>query len=300
MSNLQSGRDVLLGDILYGTTRSATWTARWYNEGVQPWTVQARSDNWVDETRTLYVTVDGTAPSAVSNLTSTTHTVGTPSCATTVNVAWTAATDGISGLAGYVGLWDTSPSTTPSGPVNIPVGTSYATDIGSSASARWFHVRAVDNCDNYGATAHFGPIQANASSVATYCTGKTNSLGCVPAIGSLNQPSRAAGNFTVTCSNVLNQKNGLLFWGWTAASTPFQGAWKCVASPTLRTVNTSSGGSASGNDCSGNYAFVFDTTYLDTWQVDPGDTVFAQWWMRDPGVGSTTGLSNAIQFTVCQ
>jgi hypothetical protein len=34
--------------------------------------------------------------------------------------------------------------------------------------------------------------------------------------------------------------------------------------------------------------------------IDPGDTLFAQWWMRDPGAASTTGLSNAIRFTVCQ
>jgi hypothetical protein len=28
--------------------------------------------------------------------------------------------------------------------------------------------------------------------------------------------------------------------------------------------------------------------------------VYAQYWMRDPASPSTTGLSNAVQFTVCQ
>jgi hypothetical protein len=34
--------------------------------------------------------------------------------------------------------------------------------------------------------------------------------------------------------------------------------------------------------------------------IDPGDVIYAQWWMRDPASPSTTGLSNGIKFTVCQ
>jgi hypothetical protein len=34
--------------------------------------------------------------------------------------------------------------------------------------------------------------------------------------------------------------------------------------------------------------------------MDPGETFYAQTWMRDSASPSHTGLSNAIQFTVCQ
>jgi hypothetical protein len=39
---------------------------------------------------------------------------------------------------------------------------------------------------------------------------------------------------------------------------------------------------------------------MNTLGIDPGDTLYCQFWMRDPASASTTGLSNALQFTVCQ
>ena len=136
--------------------------------------------------------------------------------------------------------------------------------------------------------------------VTVYCTGKTNSLGCVPAIGTNGvQPSISAGNFTVTCTNVLNQKNGLLFWGYVQSNVPFQGGIKCVASPVVRGPNISSGGPTSGNSCTGNYAHVWTTAYFGAYGVTPGSTLYGQWWMRDPASPSTTGLSNAVCFMAC-
>jgi hypothetical protein len=81
---------------------------------------------------------------------------------------------------------------------------------------------------------------------------------------------------------------------------PFQGGTLCVASPTIRTTNTNSGGSASGNDCTGTYSFQFSTAVMSLYGMDAGETFYAQWWMRDPASPSTTGLSNAVKFTVCQ
>jgi hypothetical protein len=99
---------------------------------------------------------------------------------------------------------------------------------------------------------------------------------------------------------VLNQKNGLLFWAMSSSATPFQGGFKCVGNPTNRTASISSGGPLSGNSCTGSYAFTFSTAYMNSVGLNPGDTVFAQWWMRDPASPSTTGLSNGVRFTVCQ
>ncbi|MCC7012232.1 MAG: S8 family serine peptidase [Planctomycetes bacterium] len=403
MGNLQSGRDVAMGNVIHNSSRTHHWTTSWASQGAKLFSVNARSDNAVDVTDSVTVYVDDTAPSLPTNLgssthtvnawsnqanitytwtsaidtlsgvdgygiftssapglpsatkdieqvssysetlaqgswyfmlrsvdnsgnwnasyanvgpfridltdpstptglASTTHSVGVQSCSTTVNVTWNASSDsGGSGLAGYAAVWSTSASTNPATPPNLPAGaTSFSSVLSSLTLPRYFHIRAVDNAGNYGATAHFGPFFVNANSVASYCTGKTNSLGCVPAIGSSGQPSKSAGSFTVTCSNAISQKNGLLFWGLTSSTAPFQGGIKCVASPTVRTPTISSGGSAAGNDCSGTYSFNFSTSYMNTLGIDPGDTLFAQWWMRDPASASTTGLSNALQFTVCE
>ena len=166
-------------------------------------------------------------------------------------------------------------------------------------------------CSNNGCTVTFNtagcsptslPLTVNAFGypVSTYCTAKTNSLGCLPAIGTNGvQPSKSAGNFVVTCTNVLNQKNGLMFWGFGAIANPFQGGTLCVMGPTIRTTNFSSGGAATGNSCTGSYSYPFTTAYLNLWSVSPGAQIYAQWWMRDPASASTTGLSNAVRFYVC-
>lgn len=136
----------------------------------------------------------------------------------------------------------------------------------------------------------------------TYCTAKTNSLGCVPAIGSSGSASwTSAAPFTVSATNELNQKSGLLFFGFAASSAPFQGGTKCVASPTLRTGAQSSGGSVLGSDCSGTYAFELNSLIQSHTipALIPGEELFAQVWSRDPGSASTTNLTNALRFTIC-
>lgn len=244
--------------------------------------------------------IDTTDPGSVGLVTGS-HSPNVQNCSTNVSLTWGPASDtGGSGLAGYSCLWSTSASSTPDTVVDT-VSANFSQDIGSTNVARYFHVRGIDNAGNGGATSHFGPYYANGSSVASYCTGKVNSLGCVPTISTNGaQPSKSAGNFTVSCSNILNQKFGLLFFGYSSLSAPFQGGTMCVGAPTIRTSNQSSGGAPSGNSCSGSYSFTFSTAVMNQYGIDPGDTVYTQWWMRDPASPSTTGLSNAVRFTVCQ
>ena len=167
-------------------------------------------------------------------------------------------------------------------------------------------------CGNNGCTVTFNtagcspasvPLTVNAFGhpVTVYCTAKTNSLGCVPSIGTNGlQPSISAGNFVVTCTSVLNQKNGLMFWGNGVLSNPFQGGILCVAAPTVRGLNISSGGSAPpANNCTGNYSFTWTTAYFNSFLIGPGTQIYCQWWMRDPVSPSTTGLSNAVHFMTC-
>jgi hypothetical protein len=137
--------------------------------------------------------------------------------------------------------------------------------------------------------------------VTTYCTAKTNSLGCLPAVESSGRASVSATTpFTVVARNVLNQKNGLLFYGYAAASAPFQGGTMCVLQPLHRTAIQASNGNTNTSNCSGVFAYDFNARIRSN--IDPGllagANVFAQFWYRDPAVASTTGLTNAVHFLI--
>lgn len=137
---------------------------------------------------------------------------------------------------------------------------------------------------------------------SVYCTAKVNSAGCTPAISSSGIASATLGaGFTVAAANVLNQRNGLLFYGVNGAnSAPFQGGILCVSAPLRRLPIASSGGSPSGVDCSGGYAYDFNARVASG--VDPaliaGVRVHAQWYSRDPQSSFAVGLTNALAFEV--
>jgi hypothetical protein len=143
----------------------------------------------------------------------------------------------------------------------------------------------------------------------TYCTAKTNSLGCVPIANALGLPSATASSgFTVFASNMRNNKSGLLFYGVNGrAAIAFQAGTLCVKAPIKRTPGLSSGGSSTGNDCSGVYVIDMNAfgrglsggTPLPALSV-PGTVVDCQWWGRDPGFAApdNTTLSDGVEYTV--
>ncbi len=136
---------------------------------------------------------------------------------------------------------------------------------------------------------------------SVYCTAKVNSLGCTPAMGWSGSPSASSGSpFVLTCSNVLNQRTGLLTYSYSPASTPFQGGVLCIGTPFSRTPTLGSGGSPTGSDCSGTYAFDFNIRIQSG--IDPalsaGAEVFTQYRARDPQASFSTSLSNAVRFLV--
>lgn len=134
---------------------------------------------------------------------------------------------------------------------------------------------------------------------ATYCTGKVNSLGCTPAIAFSGTPSaNPAAPFLITASNFINHKSGLLFYSHAPTAVVFQGGTKCVANLSVRTPPSSSGGSASGNDCSGAHSFDFNDWVVNGWDssLGVGAEIYAQYWSRDPQSPSHTSLSNAVRF----
>jgi hypothetical protein len=140
-----------------------------------------------------------------------------------------------------------------------------------------------------------------------YCTPKINSLGCTPNLVFIGMPSvSATSGFTVRTSGLLNQKNGLYFYGTSAASVPFQGGIKCVAAPIYRgPIGTTNGAALPANDCSGILALDFNALASGALGSTPppalssvGTDVYCQAWTRDPSSPSTTDLSSALRYTV--
>lgn len=132
---------------------------------------------------------------------------------------------------------------------------------------------------------------------STYCTAKTNSAGCTPAIGSTGTPSARGGSgFHVTASQVLPNVNGVLFYGLAgAASVPFQGGTLCVAGPIVRCAAQNSGGSGT---CGGSFDVDFNAYVASVGGLglDGGTHVWAQFWSRDVADPFGTNLTDAITF----
>jgi len=147
-----------------------------------------------------------------------------------------------------------------------------------------------------------GPGTFNCPAPVAYCTAKVNSQGCTPAVGSSGTPSLTnLAPFTVSATQIINQRNGLLFYGLAPAASAFFGGTKCAASPLKRIVLPSSGGNVGADDCSGTFAFDFNTHLRSG--LDPalaiGVDVYAQFWYRDSASLGGVGMSNALQFRAC-
>jgi hypothetical protein len=100
--------------------------------------------------------VDATAPSAVSNLSSTSHSEESPSSDSSIDIEWTAATDNLSGVAGYAVEFSTSATWTCD-----QVQDTTATSMTSTAlsDGPWYaHVCAADEAGNWGDVASAGPF----------------------------------------------------------------------------------------------------------------------------------------------
>jgi YD repeat-containing protein len=146
-----------------------------------------------------------------------------------------------------------------------------------------------------------------------YCTAKVNSAGCAPSVGFSGSPSASAGSgFSITATNVLDNKFGLLFYSLTGAqAAPFQGGILCAKPPHVRT-DIQSSGSGSSPGCQGTSgstgSFDFDFNAYIASGKDPsltpanaaGKTVNAQFWSRDPGFAppNNTNLTDAVEFTI--
>lgn len=195
---------------------------------------------------------------------------------------------------GYFGACQSSQTCTNSGTIMsychlCPGGMNNITTFFHPLSAADMRAWAQTNC-----------LPLHCGSPIVYCTAKTNSQGCAPAIDASGHPTLGGlDNFVVSAQSLINNKSGLFFWGHAPASGPFQGGTICVQSPTVRTPVQNSGGAAGADDCSGAYLFAFTHAYAASRNLSAGATLYMQCWQRDPASPSSTGLSNALQFTLC-
>jgi hypothetical protein len=138
-----------------------------------------------------------------------------------------------------------------------------------------------------------------------YCSGKFNSQFCLPTIdfngfASVSSPAP----FWITASDILNNKSGLLLYGFQPGTAPFQGGTLCVSGPIKRSPVQTSGGTPPGStDCTGMYNMNFNA-FLQS-GVNPalqvvGQQVNCQYWSRDPQDAFGTRLTDAVQFQICQ
>jgi hypothetical protein len=135
-----------------------------------------------------------------------------------------------------------------------------------------------------------------------FCTPKVNSQLCAPAIAFTGYPTVSGpGPFTISVSQVLNNRTGLLFYGYGTASKNFQGGTLCCRTPVRRTALQSTGGSLTGSNCTGTLSFDMHALLASGSDSNlvPGATVAAQYYYRDPQDAHGVGLSDAVLFVVC-
>lgn len=139
------------------------------------------------------------------------------------------------------------------------------------------------------------------ASAQVYCTALPNSQGCTPGIGASGTPSlTSAQPFTITCNNLVNQQTAWLAYSVAPSQRPFHGGVLCVERPLTVLSTQSSGGSASGHDCTGSFSTDFNARIqsgLDL-RLVPGTVVFAQVLSNDPLAPLGYSLSAGLAFTV--
>jgi hypothetical protein len=144
-------------------------------------------------------------------------------------------------------------------------------------------------------------VEQEVADTTQFCTAKVSSKGCLPQIGYSGYPTLDGGHaFDVFCSQVSPGQRGTLFYGRAVYNVPFQGGYLCTNVLIKRTPIVQA--PAGSGPCASSFSFDFNAWILsgNDPTLIPGETIYAQWWMRDSGAWSSTGLSDAIEIQLCQ
>ncbi len=147
------------------------------------------------------------------------------------------------------------------------------------------------------------PFDPEGMETLTYCTGKANSLGCVPFMSTMGLPSATDPDpFRLIGSNVVPQEFGILLYGTSGRSNlSFHNGRLCVKAPLTRLLPPKSSGSTGLPPCTGVLRVNFNARIQSG--ADPslivGQRVNAQWLHRDPGVDAfQDGLTDGAEFFI--
>lgn len=160
----------------------------------------------------------------------------------------------------------------------------------------FFHPQSVVDIRNW--VQNTGCLPIYVPDPIVYCQAKVNSLGCTPQIFWSGHPTLSGpDDFWISASSVLNNKMGMFFYGSVSDQVPFQGGFMCVfPSSIVRTPVMPSYGNLTGSDCSGQFDYFWTHALLS--QIGAGQTLYGQFWYRDPQSQGSVGLSNAIAWTI--
>lgn len=137
-----------------------------------------------------------------------------------------------------------------------------------------------------------------------YCTAKTNSQGCTPALATTGFASLSATSpFTIEATMLINSRNGVLVYGLDGpAAMPFGGGVLCVGPPLRWTSVAQTLGNVPPDDCSGGLMLDFNAYVQSAGapSVVAGDQVHAQFFYRDPqhADGTGFGLTGGVSFVI--
>lgn len=130
-----------------------------------------------------------------------------------------------------------------------------------------------------------------------YCTASTSSSGCQPQISVSGSLSGDDLQFNAT--GIVSEKPGRLIFSTAPQSAIFLDGFQCVSAPLRFSPVLWSGSVPSGGNCSGILQYTFSSAFAAAKGISLGDTIYAQYWFRDPGASSTTGLTAAVAYSYC-
>lgn len=139
-------------------------------------------------------------------------------------------------------------------------------------------------------------------SAVNYCTAKVNSAGCLPETAFSGPASASAPHqFVVHAQLLLDNKFGVMIFGFSPSNMPFQGGNLCISNPIFR-LGPFNTGATGGPPCSGQMSVTLQMMMSHPTggpQVFPGQMVHVQGWSRDPQDPFGTSLTDAVRFQVC-